>query len=73
MLPRSKARTASARPAKRARTRTRHDPIPSAHCAEFKHSYLTPKLGLGSGDTWSLAAILVRNLILNWLVLVPLS
>jgi hypothetical protein len=46
-------------------------PDPIEHLREF-NSYLTPKLGLGSGDTWSLVAILVRNLILNWLVLVPL-
>ncbi len=35
-------------------------------------NYLTPRLGLFSGDTWTAAAIVVRNLILNWLVIVPL-
>ncbi|HYL04512.1 MAG TPA: patatin-like phospholipase family protein, partial [Thermoanaerobaculia bacterium] len=35
-------------------------------------NYLTPRLGLLSADTWTLAAIGVRNILLNWLVLVPL-
>jgi len=35
-------------------------------------NYLTPALGLFSGDTWSAAATIVRNLLLNWLLLVPL-
>jgi hypothetical protein len=34
-------------------------------------NYLTPKLGLLSGDTWALVSIVVRNLLLNWLVLIP--
>ena len=34
-------------------------------------NYLTPKVGLGSADTWTGAAIFLRNLILNWLVIVP--
>ena len=46
-------------------------PDPIEHLREF-NSYLTPRLGLGSGDTWSLVAIVVRNLLLNWLVLLPL-
>jgi hypothetical protein len=33
-------------------------------------NYLTPKLGL-SGDTWAGVAIFLRNLLLNWLVLLP--
>jgi len=35
-------------------------------------NYLTPRLGLFSGDTWSVVATVMRNLLLNWLVLVPL-
>jgi hypothetical protein len=35
-------------------------------------NFLTPRLGLFSGDTWAAAAIIVRNLVLNWLVIVPL-
>ncbi len=35
-------------------------------------NYLTPHLGALSADTWTLIAIGVRNILLNWLVLVPL-
>jgi hypothetical protein len=35
-------------------------------------NYLTPRLGLFSADTWAAATIVLRNLLLNWLVLVPL-
>jgi hypothetical protein len=34
-------------------------------------NYLTPKLGLFSADTWTAIALVVRNLILNWLVIIP--
>ena len=34
-------------------------------------NYLTPTLGLFSADTWSAIALYVRNLILNWLVILP--
>ncbi len=34
-------------------------------------NYLTPQIGLGSADTWTGVAIFLRNLILNWLVIVP--
>src|SRR5215211_3974309 len=32
-------------------------------------NYLTPKLGLFSADTWTAVALYIRNLVLNWLVL----
>ena len=35
-------------------------------------SYLNPKLGLLSADTWTLVATYLRNLLLNWLILIPL-
>ncbi len=35
-------------------------------------NYLTPKLGLLSADTWAALALVLRNLILNWLVFTPL-
>jgi len=35
-------------------------------------NYLSPKLGLLSADTWTLIGIYLRNLLLNWLVLIPL-
>jgi hypothetical protein len=34
-------------------------------------NYLTPKLGALSGDTWAGVAIALRNLVLNWLVIIP--
>ena len=40
------------------------------HLREYSN-YLTPQLGLFSPDTWTLAAIAVRNLLLNWLVILP--
>jgi hypothetical protein len=35
-------------------------------------NYLTPRLGLMSVDTWTLLGTYLRNLTLNWLVLVPI-
>jgi hypothetical protein len=54
----------------------RNDPIrPEArairHLREYSN-YLTPQLGLLSADTWTSIAIVVRNIFLNWLVLLPL-
>jgi Patatin-like phospholipase len=34
-------------------------------------NYLTPSLGLLSADTWTLIALYIRNLVLNWLLFVP--
>jgi hypothetical protein len=34
-------------------------------------NYLTPKLGVLSADTWTVVALVVRNLILNWVVFLP--
>ena len=34
-------------------------------------NYLTPRKGLLSVDTWTLIAIYLRNLLLNWMVFVP--
>src|SRR4051794_71635 len=34
-------------------------------------NYLTPKLGLFSADTWTAVALYIRNLVLNWLVILP--
>ena len=45
------------------------DPI--EHLREY-NSYLTPKIGFFSTDTWTLTATVLRNMILNWLVFVPL-
>ena len=34
-------------------------------------NYLTPRVGVGSADAWAALAIYARNLLLNWLVLIP--
>lgn len=53
-----------------------HDPLhpepkPIDRLREFSN-YLTPRAGFLSMDTWAMAAIVLRNLLLNWLVIVPL-
>ncbi|MBV8131005.1 MAG: patatin-like phospholipase family protein [Alphaproteobacteria bacterium] len=35
-------------------------------------NYLTPKLGATSADSWTAVALVVRNLLLNWAVFLPL-
>jgi len=45
---------------------------PIRHLRQYSN-YLSPKLGFLSADTWTLVAIYLRNLMVNWLVLVPLS
>jgi patatin-like phospholipase len=49
----------------------RPEPAPVRHLREYSN-YLSPKLGALSADTWTLVATYVRNLVLNWLVLVPI-
>jgi patatin-like phospholipase len=44
---------------------------PIQHLRAYSN-YLSPQLGLMSADTWTLAAIITRNLILNWTVFFPL-
>ena len=46
------------------------EPSPLRHLRDYT-SYLAPRSGLLSADTWTLAAIFVRNLLLNWGILVP--
>ncbi|MBC8031023.1 MAG: hypothetical protein H7Z16_12995 [Pyrinomonadaceae bacterium] len=48
----------------------RPEPEPVSHLRSYSN-YLTPQIGLLSADTWTLIAIITRNLILNWLVLIP--
>jgi hypothetical protein len=36
-------------------------------------NYLTPKLGVMSADAWTDVALFVRNLILNWLIIIPFA
>ncbi|MGH8575500.1 MAG: patatin-like phospholipase family protein, partial [Gammaproteobacteria bacterium] len=47
------------------------EPAPLRHLREYSN-YLSPTLGLFSGDTWTLASLYIRNLLLNLLVLIPL-
>jgi hypothetical protein len=35
-------------------------------------NYLTPKVGLLSADTWAALAMVIRNMALNWVVLLPI-
>jgi hypothetical protein len=48
---------------------------PEAYPVQFLRrysNYLTPRLGVFSPDTWTIVAIVLRNLLLNWLVFVPI-
>jgi hypothetical protein len=48
------------------------EPEPIHHLRRYSN-YMSPKLGLLSPDTWTLVGIYLRNLFLNWLVLIPLT
>lgn len=50
---------------------TAPEPDPLRHLRTYSR-YLSPRVGFLSADTWTLASIYVRNLFLNWLVLIPL-
>ncbi|HEV2446702.1 MAG TPA: patatin-like phospholipase family protein, partial [Candidatus Sulfopaludibacter sp.] len=45
------------------------DPI--QHLREY-NNYLSPRVNITSADTWTLASTVIRNMFLNWLVLIPL-
>jgi hypothetical protein len=47
------------------------EPQPVRHLREYSN-YLSPKLGLSSADSWTIAALYIRNLLLNLMVLVPI-
>jgi hypothetical protein len=47
------------------------EPAQIARLRRFTN-YLSPRTGAFSLDTWTLAAVYLRNLVLNWLVVVPL-
>jgi len=47
------------------------EPPPVSHLRDYSN-YLAPRSGLLSADTWSLAGTILRNLILLWVVLLPL-
>ena len=46
------------------------EPPPIAWLRSYSN-YLTPKLGLTSADFWAALAIVLRNLVLNWMVVLP--
>ena len=46
------------------------DPDPIEHLRIYSN-YLSPQPGLLSADTWTLFASVLRNLLLNWLVFIP--
>jgi len=47
------------------------EPMPVRHLREYSN-YLSPQLGLLSGDSWTMGSLYVRNFLLNLLVLVPI-
>jgi len=47
------------------------EPAPLRYLRQFT-SYLNPQVGAFSADTWTLLATVVRNVVLNWLVILPL-
>ena len=57
--------------------RSKAEPVPGSGIDPIQHlreynNYLSPQMGFFSADTWTLAATVGRNILLNWLVLVPL-
>lgn len=46
--------------------------VPQVEHLRKYSNFLTPKLGALSGDTWTLASLYVRNLLLNWTIFFPL-
>lgn len=51
--------------------RTGIEPKPLVELRQ-NHAFITPKIGLGSADTWAAMSIIIRNMLLNWLVFLPL-
>jgi hypothetical protein len=51
--------------------RKKIEPVEIKHLRE-NSNFITPKVGLGSNDTWTVVAISLRNILLNWLLLGPL-
>ncbi|HJQ30695.1 MAG TPA: patatin-like phospholipase family protein [Pyrinomonadaceae bacterium] len=52
-------------------SRLEPEPAPLRYLRDYS-SFITPRTGVLSADTWTFVAIYVRNLLLNWVVLVPL-
>ncbi|HYY95612.1 MAG TPA: patatin-like phospholipase family protein, partial [Pyrinomonadaceae bacterium] len=47
------------------------DPRPLQNLREYSN-FITPKVGLLTADTWTFVGIYLRNLLLNWVVFIPL-
>jgi hypothetical protein len=47
------------------------EPEPVRHLRDYSN-YLSPKLGILSGDSWTMVSLYVRNLLLNLLVIIPI-
>ncbi len=47
------------------------DAPPLQHLRRYSN-FITPKVGFLTADTWAFAGIYLRNLLLNWLVFIPL-
>ena len=58
-------------PAVEAALAAAREPVAVRHLRDYSN-YLTPQLGLFSADTWTLVGTYLRNLLLNWLALLPL-
>jgi hypothetical protein len=52
-------------------TKVDPDPDPIRFLRRYR-SFITPKVGLLSADTWTFIGIYLRNLLLNWMVFIPL-
>jgi hypothetical protein len=52
-------------------TRPNPEPMEIQNLRSYSN-YLSPRLGIFSADSWTLAGTYLRNLLLNWLVIVPL-
>src|SRR5215831_8964911 len=48
------------------------DEVPELRALRASSNYLTPRKGAMSPDTWTAAALVVRNLVLNWAIFLPL-
>lgn len=58
-------------PAERQENPLAPEPEPLDNLREYSN-YLTPQMGIASVDTWGSVAIVLRNLLLNWLVMLPM-
>jgi hypothetical protein len=47
------------------------EPRPLLYLRQYSN-FITPKVGLLTADTWAFVGIYLRNLLLNWMVIVPL-